>query len=411
MDAPEKRNALILLFDGLNPALLSACGCTWIETPAFDQLAAESVVFERAVTETVDRQAAFGSFLAGRHPLRPGAEDTSRDVIRECRAAGIHCRLLTDEAAVLPEHQKLFDEVVVLADSAGNDQPASNVSQTHMAASLAAVLDEVARQTPPCLVVVWLTGLSNRWDAPLALREKYRDEGDPPPLEIVIPPTRKGDFDPDEILGVSQAYAAQLESLDTCLGAFFDELQQQGLLDNTLFMLGGLRGFPLGQQRQIGHAEDHVTSDATCVPLFVRPPNPDQASITAARCHALTSPSEWLGLAVAWLRHDDQQRLARLMQGDEFAPGDERPSREFVAICENAARAIWTPAWLLVDSGQDKKLFVKPDDRWDVNPVHDRCRGIAEDLTEILHQVCQQLREDKDPAIEPLADELVFGLE
>ena len=86
-------------------------------------------------------------------------------------------------------------------------------------------------------------------------------------------------------------------------------------------------------------------------------------------------------------------------------------SCEFVVLDEGDTRAIWTAAWLLVERGDRPELFVKPDDRWDVNPVQDRCRWIAEDLGDVLAKICEQLRANVTPAVESLADELVYGLE
>ena len=57
------------------------------------------------------------------------------------------------------------------------------------------------------------------------------------------------------------------------------------------------------------------------------------------------------------------------------------------------------------------ELFVKPEDRWDVNPVQDRCRGVAADLAEMLADACLKLRNNERPELNLLADELVFGLE
>ena len=40
----ETRNVICLVIDGLQPAFLGAYGNTWIATPQFDHLAAESFV-------------------------------------------------------------------------------------------------------------------------------------------------------------------------------------------------------------------------------------------------------------------------------------------------------------------------------------------------------------------------------
>ena len=95
------------------------------------------------------------------------------------------------------------------------------------------------------------------------------------------------------------------------------------------------------------------------------------------------------------------------MTGESHVP----PRRNCVIIRGSQTRAIWTPAWLMVESGEQTRLFVKPEDRWDVNPIQDRCRGIAEDLCEVLETACEKLQRSEPFQPESLADELVFGLD
>lgn len=414
MTNETKRNAIVLLIDGLNPAFLSPYGCTWIDTPAFDRLAAESVVFERAVTESVDSDDAFWSFLSGLHPgLRSTNQTTSNrweDVLAD---PGLQTMLLTDDPGPTAESQ-LFEQVIRLPGL--TDLPttsAENVSETVVANCFAGALSELAKVASPFLCVIHLSSLTKSWDAPLSLREKFRDEEDPDALASIHPPSREGNFDPDEILVTSHAYAAQLETLDTCLDVTMQELKQEGLLDETMLMLAGLRGFPVGHHGQMGHAPSHVGSDATSVALFIRPPESDQSRMPATRTHELTCVSEWFDYVMEWLTHEKRHRFHSLVKFSEFASGtDDGPEpRQFVVVSTDAARAIWTPAWLLTECNHQTRLFVKPDDRWDFNPVQDRCRWIAEDLLALLEKASQQLDGNVPISLDPLADELVFGLE
>ena len=414
MNQASKRNAIVLLIDGLNPTFLSPYGCSWINTPALDQLAAQSVVFERSVCETIDPAESITSFLSGRHPLMSDSQNNGDfHLLQSCRDLGIQSVLLTDNPSQCTKFQVWFDRVVSLPPaSEESGTAAQDIAATHLAKCFAVVMDELPRQASPFLAIIHVTSLARIWDAPSAMRHIHRDEDDPEPLQMVRPPEKRGEFDPDEILGVTHAYAAQLETFDTCMGVLLQELLLDGLLESTMLVLAGLRGFPVGHQGHMGQGPLHLGSDATCVPLLIRATDENQIHASATRSHELTTVSEWFEWIVAWLSDDLENRPAKSFGGTDLDPGSRSDGcREFAVVSSENARAIWTPAWLLVDCDEQMRLFVKPDDRWDVNPVQDRCRRIVESLSDVLDNACAQLRENQPPAIEPLADELVFGLE
>lgn len=407
----KKRNAIVLLIDGLNPSYLSAHGCTWINTPAFDQLAADSIVFERAVTESVDSQKALAAFLKERHAgLVQHGDDGSSSGLSALAEAGVHRMLLTDDVAAMAGMESDFDQVIELgqAKRAEELESADDIGDTFLAQCFAGVITELPKQSAPYLAVIHLTNLAHIWDAPLEMRDKYRDEEDPEALQGVAAVQQSGDFDPDEILGVTHAYGAQLETLDTCLDVFLQEMQLDGLWENTRLVLAGLRGFPLGHRGQVGHAMNHLTSDACRVPLWVRPADAEKEFLCAARTHELTAISEWLSIATQWILGKKDARMELALQN---CADESQWNCHGIVVCEDAAAAIWTPAWLLVEKEGLIELFVKPEDRWDVNPVQDRCRGVAENLAEMLADACLKLRTNERPELNLLADELVFGLE
>src|SRR6185312_3993016 len=97
-------------------------------------------------------------------------------------------------------------------------------------------LDE-ARE-PFCL---WLHcgSLGVSWDAPRSFRERYCDEDEPSPLAGATVPNRRlsENYDPDELLPVTQAYAGQISLLDICLGALLEDLEQLSLDHRTIVSL------------------------------------------------------------------------------------------------------------------------------------------------------------------------------
>ena len=66
--AQAPRNILCLTVDRLNADFLGAYGNTWIETPAFDALAAESVLFDSFYGTSLDLSTLFRAFWRGESP-------------------------------------------------------------------------------------------------------------------------------------------------------------------------------------------------------------------------------------------------------------------------------------------------------------------------------------------------------
>jgi len=442
----NQRNAIVLLIDGLNPAYLSPTGCAWIETPTLDELAAESVLCERAITESVDPVAACWSFLSGKHPGFHANEDSVPQHSPEdsswwktLQVSGMSTLLLSDAPGQFPQANQ-FDRVVDLGSTASgeisegdsvagdvrvkDDSPlvAEDVAETFLAKCFSSALNEIPKQASPFFCLIHISSLTRIWDAPQAIREKFRDEDDPEAFQGALPPCTSGEFDPDQILVWTQAYAAQLETLDTCLQVLLHELRLDGLLQETLFLLAGLRGFPLGHHGQVGQAADHLYSDATSIPIFVRPADSQQQAVSAVRYHQLTALSDWFTVVEDWLTGQRQSPLAGLFQtGDEKTEGGgtESPSlgnglatRQWALVQGGQAAAIWTPVWLMIRNQESTlKLFVKPDDRWDCSPVQDRCRWVASELEDVLLRLSKQLNSREAMSVDPLADELVIGLE
>ncbi len=215
-------NAICLVVDRLHAGYLGAGGNTWIETPAFDRLAAESFLFDQALVDTPGLEALYGSYWQGRHALLwRNAEDcpTLPGLLRE---AGVNTTLLTDER-LLREHALAveFDDVAAIDPPwRAGMAPDGQFEQTHLARCFVEIVDRLQRGRRPFLLWCHLGSLGAVWDAPAEFRHRYWLEGDPPPSQSADVPDRllAEDHDPDEVLGFSQAYAGQVSLLDTCLG-------------------------------------------------------------------------------------------------------------------------------------------------------------------------------------------------
>jgi hypothetical protein len=57
------------------------------------------------------------------------------------------------------------------------------------------------------------------------------------------------------------------------------------------------------------------------------------------------------------------------------------------------------------------ELFVKPDDRWEMNEVRDRCPAIAAELEERLDELADGRGLSQSGPLSPLSDAALGGLE
>jgi hypothetical protein len=76
------KNILCLAIDRLNADFLGAYGNAWVETPAFDALAAESVLFDSFFATSLDLETLYRAFWHGESPARVLAsadEETNED--------------------------------------------------------------------------------------------------------------------------------------------------------------------------------------------------------------------------------------------------------------------------------------------------------------------------------------------
>ena len=74
------------------------------------------------------------------------------------------------------------------------------------------------------------------------------------------------------------------------------------------------------------------------------------------------------------------------------------------------SRAIRTPAWYLRHAAEPE-LYAKPDDRWEVNDVADRCDEVVGLLEKALIEYEHSLRSGKLDDLLPLDEILLTGFD
>jgi hypothetical protein len=344
----ESPRAIVLSVDRLRTQFLGCYGNAWIATPAIDRLACESIVFDEAHASGAKLDEFF----------RSAWHSAARDWI-----AGANSTFISDDAeATALAGAAGFTEIIELPPGTGGTQ-ADDLDETHLASVFAAATEQLL-QTPKETNLIWLhTGsLGQIWDAPRALRERYHEDDDAPLPEFVEPPCKllAANLDPDERWGYALAYAAQISTFDACLDLLLEQLRGSAHWSRATFLLCGARGYPLGEHRRVGPVDESLYGELLHVPWIMR--MPDAARAMERRPELITAAD-----------------LATIVQGASPAA---REQLTFSSAAEETA--LRTRDWFLrrtIRAGEPRiELYVKPDDRWEVNNVHDRCRDVVDEL-------------------------------
>jgi arylsulfatase A-like enzyme len=404
-------NAICLVIDRLHAGFLGAYGNTWIETPAFDRLAAESFLLDQMLVDSPQLGPLYRSYWQGWHALAPALENRP-SLPALLREAGVTSTLLTDERALI-EHPLAIDfDDCIQIDPPWQMQMAAEgaYEETHLARCFLQIIDWVQTAKRPFFLWCHLGSLGTLWDAPLECRERYWDESDPPLLATADVPDRmlKPGFDPDELLVYTQAYAGQIGLLDTCLGGFLQVLDEHPAAHKTLLALTASRGFPMGEHLRLGPCDEALHGELVRVPLLWRFPHRLGAM---ARSQALIEPADIWATLLEYLRvagaplSPTGMSLMPLVREEPFAA-----RQRLVVAGLGSERAIRTPAWYLRKS-ETPELYAKPDDLWEVNDVAVRCPEVVDCLLDAADRFEQAIYSGNVAELPPLSDVLVDGLE
>jgi hypothetical protein len=403
-------NTICLVFDRLQAGCLGPYGNTWVQTPAFNRLACESFTFDQMSIDTPELERLYRSYWHGWHALCPHEPPAERrSLIAALRESGVTTALLSDERRVT-EHPLAvdFDEFIEL-DPPWQSQTAEEIEQAHLAKCFVELIDWLPTAREPFFLWCHLAGLGTAWDAPLNFRESYREEGDPEVPSAADVPDRMlpESYDPDELLGIAQAYAGQLSLLDGCLDALLEELDGSDAGKDTLLIVTSTRGFPLGEHRRVGPCDEALHGELLHVPLMIRFPDRTAA---AQRTQALAEPADLWATLWQYLKLGELPRSPTALSWLPIIKQEAGPRHD--RLCMAGAkneRAIRTPAWFLRAVG-DGELYAKPDDRWEVNNVANRCLDIVENLHEARVLYEQTLHSGQIADLPPLDDVLLNGL-
>jgi arylsulfatase A-like enzyme len=244
--------------------------------------------------------------------------------------------------------------------------------------------------------IVWTDGpnLAPPWKLPEDLRDVYFDEGEEgepwldPPTDLVPSLTVA------ELLELQNTCAAAVTWCDAQLGVLVDALRAGSELDQTLVCVTASAGLPLGEHGEIGPARAWLHEERVHVPLIMRFPRQEFAGLRIA---ALTQPCDLsttfdavMSNSVSPSSRAAGQNLLPLLRGEVDAVRSYACSR--LQAGDSAEWALRTPEWAYLlpvnvpegDPQRGPQLYVKPDDRWEVNDVHQQHSELVEDFERAL---------------------------
>ena len=411
------RHAICLVVDGLRASALGAYGNTTYPTPQFDVLASRALVADWLWVDSPHLADFYRSAWHGKHALRPQSDLACDSILNRFQQAGVRQWLVTDDAWLTKQAGQLpFDETLLFENDAV--QAAAGLEDTALGFFFAEAIEHLHQwreDVAGASSLAWLhsRGFYGPWDAPVDLRANFRDDEDPPVMDIVQPPAALHNVDdPDELLAYRVAYAAQVSVLDACVGAFVQAVEDVFAGCEALIIIMGARGFALGEHRSIGSECTELYGELLHVPWFVYP------------CRNVTPLPRWDSLAQSadvgatlldWLGVDPNTAPT---DGISLTPGlvGDQGSKRQLAIAHGAGGelALRTPAWMLTQKPSEAEpfveLFTKPDDRWESNNVAALCPEVVDGLCrelDFFQACCQQ---EKALPLIPQDEELILPL-
>lgn len=258
--------------------------------------------------------------------------------------------------------------------------------------------------------------------------------------------SESSDHEPDYDLfqAISETYAAGMTVWDRSMGCLIGVLKDSGLFDSTMILLGSARGFPMGEHGRVGFPPGEKRTDAASIgrgtssdaqksesgasslfyseelhlPLLIH--FPDHFG-EAVRSSGLCGPSDLYRTLAEFggLVRDSEPEGANdplsfggvKSDAEGLTPTDGNPPkrqtllalateetesiRPYLILVEKDAasrlRGVVTDEWFLIRKGggseEDRptvELYLKPDDRWDVNEVADRCEETVGELLSLI---------------------------
>lgn len=397
---------IVLVVNGLHLGYVGCYGNDWLDTPALDRLAAEGVVFDQHYADCPSAAGARHAWRTGQHAFpRQGAENlpANIDLIQLLTHHKVTPFLIHDaEQPVPPDFAAGWERRITVDGSDGKS----------MSAAVGECLDQL-QQRERWLVWVELASLLPPWKiddqttAPSESDDAEPDEGNAEVSDLAVdeelallPEPTIGFFDEDAddvfFARLQHTYGAAIQKVDDGIRLVLDELERRELLDDATIVLTTDRGLALGEHGIIGDFRPWLHEELVHLPLLIRLPGAKEAG---RRVSLLTQSVDLFPTLLETFKAPVPETP---MAGRSLWPlvhGLEQPVRvdavTGLQIGDAIEYALRTPEWSFIlpvradeaDPPRGPRLYVKPDDRWEVNDVIQHHMELAEQLEATLRQI------------------------
>jgi arylsulfatase A-like enzyme len=401
--------AIVLVARGLQARALGCYGNQCIDTPALDRLAAEGVVFDHHFAANADPAAARRSLRSGRYHL-PSQEPTRRDeraadLLEGLKVKGVQTHLVFDASKPCSaEFSEGWGEVSRIIG--GEDMMPLEATLEAVGAALERLEDrenwmlwvDLATLLPPWQVPEEFLGPYFMAE-PVEeddVEEEDQEEQESEETEAPTPLTEvaEGPFDPEDdqhFLSIQTSYAAAVSYLDAAIGQLLEALDGLKGGKDVLLVVTADVGQNLGEHGVVGPCRAWLHEELIRLPLLVRLPQAEEAgrhveALTQAVDLAPTL-ADWFG---APLPDAQGQSVLALARGRvETLRAYACAGLRLGTMTEYALRTSeWAFLWPQNASGENAErtpqLFVKPDDRDEVNNVVQHHLELADQLERTL---------------------------
>ena len=309
----DKPNVLIFVVDALRQDVLGCYGNEHVKTPVLDQMAEEGVVFADAFAQAPFTWTSFGSFLTGKYPRRhglvlmvPGAQLPDNLTLPEyLHSPGKHGSDMQGEDVVgaafltgtlshgsgLARGFDYYFEAMV-----GHELVDIESRWSKFRSGLLPWLyknklhQKVDNQLVASTAIDWFKQFGSRrfvsmvhyysthtpYDPPAKYRDMYCDPEYDGPFESFYAEHRiaieqdKVELTPADVAQIQNLYYAGVTQADAMIGDVLDELERQGVLDDTIVVVTSDHGESLGEHGLWEH--NFMYNDNLRIPLLMRYP-------------------------------------------------------------------------------------------------------------------------------------------
>jgi arylsulfatase A-like enzyme len=401
--------AVVLVARGLQPGALGCYGNPWIDTPTLDGLAVEGIVFDRHFADAADPVGARRAWRSARYHLpepAPNHEVNSPpDLLDALRTQGVHTCLIVDDSQPIPD-----DFATGWAEV---ERVRAETETTPLEATLEATGAALLRLEQRDHWLLWLElatplppwNVPEEFQAPYFTEEPAEDEEDEgedeeeeQASEPLTPLTELagGPVDPDDdylYLSIQTSYAATVTYLDAGIGQLLEALAGMEGGEEVLILVTTDVGQNLGEHGIVGPVRAWLHDEIIHLPLIVRLPGRAQAG---RRVEALTQAVDLAATLADWFHAPLPDA-----HGHSLLPlihGKMQTIRPYACaglqIGDAIEYALRTPEWAFLlpqqtsadDTARTPRLYVKPDDRWEVNDVLQHHQELVEQLEKTLRE-------------------------